>query len=121
LTFGVLNGVDQTLNIAFAEDLMGHSQKPLKSFKILKNSNISDEIPFVSNKKTVEYVFEQGDNAIENLSKYLSKSNVNLLFVERITNDNNKNLMKSDLQSVMDSLNVSLFLGGGKSSHKKTI
>lgn len=123
LSLGVLNGVEETFNIAFAEELMGHSQKPLKSFKILKDENISNEIPSVSNTNTVEYVFEQGDNAIENLSKYLSKSNVNLLFVDRINNDanNNNNLMKSDLQSVMDSLNVSLFLGGGKFNHKKPI
>ncbi len=120
LSLGVLNGVEQTFNIPFAEDLMGHSQKPLKSFKILKNANISNEIPSDTNNKTVEYVFEQGDNAIENLSKYLSKSNVNLLFVDRISNEsnNNKDLMKSDIQSVMDSLNVSLFLGGGKFKNK---
>ncbi|MGJ8591660.1 MAG: universal stress protein [Aquaticitalea sp.] len=116
LYLGILNGIEQKFNIDFAEDLMGHTQKPLKSFKIVKNSNERETTASVSNKSMVEYVFDQGDNAIQNLSKYLSISNVNLLFVDRSNSntDTDTSILDSDIQNVMDSLNVSLLLGRGK-------
>lgn len=116
LSLGVLNGKEQTFNVAFAEDLMGYSQKPLKSFKIINNTTFSNETATISNNKTVEYAFEQGDNAFKNLSKYLIISNTNLLYVdrtERFTNDN-KSIIDSDIQNVMDHLNVSLLFGNSQ-------
>lgn len=111
LSLAVLNGAEQTCNIVFAEDLMSHSQKPLKSFKIMKNSSASSTVQTsTTNKKIVEYIFDEGDNAISNLSKYLSISKVNLLFVDR-SNNSTPNLMESDIQNVMDDLNVSLMIG----------
>ena len=114
LSLGVLNGEVQTLNLDFTEHLMNHSQKPLKSFKILKKSNISDDVVNEGNKNLVEFVFEQGDNAINNLSKYLSMSKTNLLFVDRANNVAIKKLMGANIQSVVDSIDVSLLLGRGK-------
>ncbi len=114
LSLGVLNGMEQTFNVEFAEDLMSHTQKPLKSFHITKNSDTSNASVSNNNKNVVEFVFEQGDNAINNLSKYLSISNTNLLFVDRSNTNSNKTILDSDIQSVMDSLNVSLLLGSEK-------
>ena len=37
LSLGFLNGTEQTPNTAIAEALIGYSQKPLKSFKIINN------------------------------------------------------------------------------------
>ena len=72
LSLGLLNDMEHTFNMEFVENLMTHTQKPLKSFKIVKTSNKSKEVYTTSNKKMVEYVFEQSDNSIKNLSNYLS-------------------------------------------------
>lgn len=118
LSLGVLNGVDQTSDIAFADDLMSHTQMPLKAFKIIKKSNESEGTTSINNKNLVEYVFEEGDNAISNLSKYLSVSNTNLLFVDRFNGKKpkRKRMLDLDIETVLDSLNVSLLLGSGKIS-----
>lgn len=114
LSLGVLNGEEQEFNLDFTEDLMNHAQKPLKSFKILRNSNASNKNSNEGNKHMIEYVFEQGDNAINNLSRYLSMSKTNLLLVDRANNVANKKVIGADIQSMMDSINVSMLLGRGK-------
>ncbi len=102
ISLGVLNGLERSFNLDFADDLIGHTQKPLKSFKIVKNSNTSEEIQNPSDKKIVEYVFEQGDNVIKNLSNYLSKNNINLFCLDRGKKNANENLINK--------LNVSLLV-----------
>jgi len=111
ISIGVLNGIEQLLNLEFADELMGHTQKPLKSFKIVNNSKTLKEPQEPADKNTIEYVFEQGDNAIKNLSNYLSKNNINLFCVDR---GSKTNLIKSDLKDVINNLNVSLLLTGSQ-------
>lgn len=104
---GMLNDFEQSFNIDFANDLMAHSETPVKSFKILKKNNSTLNIP-ISPNKIVEYVFEQGDNAVKNLSKYLLINNINLLYVNR---KNGTDLIESNIKQTMDSLNVSILVG----------
>ncbi len=105
LSLGLLNSLEQRLNVEFAEDIMEHSQKPLKSFKIVKNSGTLKVHP-PSNNNIVEYIFEKGDNSIKNLSKYLAKSNIDLLCIER----NKSGTKKKDIHKIIGSLNVSMLL-----------
>lgn len=86
ISLGMLNEANNTPNLAFADNLIGNAQRPLKSFKIVKNSAEMEGNPTPVNQNIVEYVFEQSDNAIKNLSNYLSKNNINLLCVNRETN-----------------------------------
>jgi len=102
LSLGVLNGLERSFNMDFADDLMRHTQKPLKSFKIVKNSNTSEGIKNPSDKKIIEYVFEQGDNVIKNLSNYISKNNINLFCLDRGKKNANEN--------IINKLNVSLLV-----------
>ena len=112
ISLGVLNGIEKSFNIEFADDLMEYTQKPLKSFKIVNSSNTLKETQMPTDKKTVEYVFEQGDNAIENLSNYLSKNNINLLCMDRGEKKNKESLVNSDIKDVINKLNVSLLVTG---------
>jgi nucleotide-binding universal stress UspA family protein len=123
LSLGVLNNEAQNLNIDFAEDLVSHCQKPFKCFQIIQNSNALDEKTAVNDQNLITYVFQQGDNAIDSLSKYLSLNKVNLLFVDRTVNAtrSNSNLIDPDIQSIMDSLNVSLLLSRETSRHENTL
>lgn len=114
LSLGVLNDVEQGFKDDFAENLMVHTQKPLNTFRIINSTNeLKDSTNNDSNH--VEFVFEQGDGAIKNLSKYLSLSNINLLLVARHNRPSNNSLMEADLQNVLDELNVSLLLSSGVS------
>ena len=105
-SFGVFN---QTIpNNIFTENILSSSQKPLTSFKIADNSNNLKEETILKDSKIVEYVFEKGDNVIKNISNYLSKSDVNLLFVNR--ENHNSTSKKQNIKNVINNINCSLIL-----------
>ena len=110
LTLGLLNDLEASFE--FSNHLMDNTQKPVKSFRVVKSSNLSEKASNINNKEIVEYVFEDNNDVLNNISNYLSKNNINLLCVnrEKKTSENNKYLMKSDINSVIDKLNVSLLL-----------
>ena len=117
LSLGILNSTGETINVDFAKDLLSHSQEPLKSFRIVKNSTEFSEGETGGNRAMIEYVFEKRNNAVRNLSKYLTKSNINLLCIDRNkSSDSNSNLMQSDIKEVINKLNVSLMFGSEKFS-----
>lgn len=116
IKLGVLNNSSTSMQLEFKESLMANVQKPLKSFKIVKNSDTMSEEPtsteIVANKKTIEYVFEHNDNTIKNLSKYLSKNDVNLLYMDRGSkkSGDSVNIVASNINEVIGNLNVSLLI-----------
>lgn len=115
LSIGVLNGLEQSFKMEFAEELMAHVRKPIKSFKFTKNSEVSkNENVSSQDKEIIEYVFEYNDSSINSLSKYLSKSNIDLLFLNRESKDsgNEKNLMMLDIKTIINKVNVSLLVYG---------
>ena len=78
----------------FLEKIIDSAQKPLTSFKVVESLTTSkNEQPL--NNKTVEYAFKNGDNVLENISNYLSRTNINLLCVNRA-------------RSISDSTNISI-------------
>lgn len=114
ISIGAINGSEHKLNIGFTDNLIANTQEPMKFFKIIKNSGkLSDTTSSFDDNK-VEYVFEQGDNTIKNLSKYLSQNNINLLCVDRVRkgSKNKANLKESDINAVINKLNVSLLIAG---------
>ncbi|QTD36186.1 universal stress protein [Polaribacter batillariae] len=100
ISIGLLNNVNLSSN-KFMETLVSYSKKPLKSFQIdVKSAEEKVLIP----KDTIKYVFEDGDNAIKNMSSYLTKNNINLLFLNREKNTNSK------VANWVRSINCSLML-----------
>jgi nucleotide-binding universal stress UspA family protein len=91
-----------------AENIINATQKPLTYFKIASNNAEAQKAPFLKHQDKIEYVFEQGDNAIKNISNYLSKGKINLLFISR--EKNNIDAMKTSVTSIIKSLNCSLIL-----------
>lgn len=119
LSLGLLNDIEHPFNIEFVENLMAHTQKPLKSFKIVKTQKEANETHVPSNKKIVEYVFEQGDNSIKNLSNYISKNDINLLCInrEKKSNYQKSKPIKSNINDLINTLDVSLLLTGNHDYH----
>jgi nucleotide-binding universal stress UspA family protein len=114
LSLGVLNGSEDASDFDLVNHLIDHSQKPFKSFKIVKNSNEINSRPIQSNTKMVEYVFEQNENSISNLSNYLSKNNINILCIDREKKENKNGLYQINLniKDIISKLNVSLLITG---------
>jgi len=110
LFLGLLNGIEESFELDFAEDLMKYTSKPLKLFKIVKRPFDSIKIKKNANIKTVDYVFEQNDNSINKLSNYLVKNNINLFCLNRgdQKTKGRSNIVTSEVNDMMNKLNVSL-------------
>ena len=110
LSLGLLSGNVSDTPSGFVADLLKISSQPVKSFRIVDNAEdtqTSKPIPF----KTVEYAFDQGDNAVKNLSKYVLRNNVNLLFVDRDhVAQRNRKATSSNMNGVINQLPSSLLL-----------
>jgi nucleotide-binding universal stress UspA family protein len=93
---------------SFSENIMRSTQIPLKAFNIRNNLDSLKSETLLKESETVEYVFSEGDNVLKNISNYLLKSNVNLLFVNR--QEKNPNLIRQNIKDVINKLNCSLIL-----------
>lgn len=89
----------------FIAGLITKTSQPIKSFKIV--SQLSGLENAEAN-KTVEFVFEKGDSAIDNVSKYASKSNINLMCFDNSNHDKSN----TSIKNVINKLDVSLLLTG---------
>jgi nucleotide-binding universal stress UspA family protein len=105
LSLGFLNNNSEMVT-EFEKSILANSQKPLKTFRFVKNNDTPRKSETIIGVNTVDFVFERNDNAINNLSNYLSKNNINLLYM------NNGNLLKTEIKEFMNKLNVSLLLSG---------
>jgi len=104
LSLGMFNGTKA--NGELLENIINSTQKPLKSFNIANKSDRLNTKTFLEDSKTVEYIFNKGDNVLKNISNYLLKSNVDLLFVNR----GNNNSIKPNIKDIINKLNCSLIL-----------
>jgi hypothetical protein len=113
LSLGFLDGIDESFKKDFTNDLINHSKKPLKAFKIGTQKSPDEDI--VSNKEFVEYVFEKNDNTATNLSNYLQKNNINLFCVNRDMDDSIA-VKKTNTQfkELISKLNVSVLLSNNQ-------
>ncbi len=116
LSLALLDDGERTPNIEFMDHLLLHTQKPVISFKIVKNtSNLKTSKEFRGN-KAIEFVFEQRDDSIQNLSNYLSINNINLLCMGRskgnLTKKSSNPSINSNIKAIVDNLNVPLLLTG---------
>ncbi|WP_040252493.1 universal stress protein [Psychroserpens mesophilus] len=116
ISLGVLNSFDSSLNVAFSKHLITHAAKPLKSFKIIKNTSDFQNTKSSLGQDVTEYVFEHNQNSVKNLSGYLSKSNINLLFIDRVKSQTKTQSIpiSDNLNDVIAKLNVSFLLSEQK-------
>ena len=106
ISLGLLNDVNSFSN-KYAETIVSYSDSKLTSLCI-NDSKLESRKNNNSSKKIVEFVFEKGDNALKNISNYLSKSNINLLFINR---DKQELIsVKSDIKSIIKTLDCPLIL-----------
>ncbi|MDO1512706.1 universal stress protein [Maribacter confluentis] len=116
LSLGMLSDSEENSLTELVTRLVTHTQKPLKSFKISKNS-----IPKSSEKeeigtKNIEFVFDKNDNTSKTISNYITFNKVNLLCVDRgelSTDKKGKSFSTTtNITDILDNLNIPLLLTG---------
>lgn len=110
LTLGLYNRKDDTLDFMFADDLLENTKQPIRVYNIMETSDYNDATSNKINSQSIDYVFEKNDNALNTLSSYLDKSNVNLFCVNRHEIDNKEKTVKSEIRNVVKKVNVSVLL-----------
>ncbi|WP_299256299.1 universal stress protein [uncultured Aquimarina sp.] len=119
------NNVIDKNTIQFVKDLHEQPRKPIKFFSIRKRSAAEKAKLTISRIKTacnlmnaVEYEFEESPYSINGLTTYVSKNNVELLCMGRFSDTkgwlNRLINRKSSMGNVIEKLNISLLVTGGK-------
>ncbi len=108
ISLGLLNETIPSSEIKFAENILAKVKKPLKSFNILKKEDIAQTNATPSREELVEYTFEHNDNAISNLSNYLQKNKIDMLYVDRKKGKKNDKI--TNVKKVIDKLDVTLLM-----------
>ncbi|WP_209401503.1 universal stress protein [Pseudozobellia sp. WGM2] len=111
-SMGTINGWKSTSDFEILDHLLKNTQKPLKSFRINRKGDVQASSD-ISGRKMVEYVFEHNDNSIQSLPKYLTRSKIDMLLVNRQQNKLNSKSqsISSDLKKVMSKIDVTLLVG----------
>ncbi len=102
----VLNSANTLPKNDLINNLLSSIKKPLTSFKIIEGEAIKENN--TTNSLHREFVFEKNDNVFKNISKYLAKSNINLLFIDNSNENFNKS--KAKIQNIVNSIDCSLIL-----------
>ncbi len=102
VSLGVLNTDDTIGNVDFIDEFLRNTKRPVKKFTIAQSGNkVKNTSVDTIGTNAVEYVFDDTLEAIENVSKYASKSNINLMFADKTD---------ATVKNLMDKLDVSLLL-----------
>lgn len=80
---GSLNCSEAAFATSFTKDLFFNTNSSLKSFNLLETSDVKQAVGNVLGRKTINYVFDHSENTVKKLPDYLSKSKIDLLFMER--------------------------------------
>lgn len=107
LILGVLNISQALLGSNILKCLANQAKPPIKSFSIGKTPQ-DTSIDAKSNLKTIDYVFEQNDDAINSISGYVTKNNINLLCInDSLTQSKTQNNLT---KQIINKFNVSVLV-----------
>lgn len=109
LSLGVLNDLKSIKDNDLTNALIGHSKEPIKLFSITDGSEPTKSSE-LENSRTISYSFENNQNAINNLTSYVHRNNVNLLFLGRVDNEKPDNNVK--VKDVLKRVNTSMLMVG---------
>ncbi|HNQ27940.1 MAG TPA: universal stress protein, partial [Aquaticitalea sp.] len=114
-SFATINKVSDTFDLEFADALMKHVQQPYRSYKLVKKHAPLNVLEDGNDGRYIDYIFEQADNSIKNMSRYLSKSNVNLLYMDRPNKKTKEkpNMLEPNLIEAINDLKTSLIVANG--------
>lgn len=117
ISIGFYNDGLDNQSIDITKKLSRQTKKPVKFFRVRKNlesKTLDTKLQSSKFENTIEYVFEQGSNALDGLVNYVSKNDIDLLCMGRgsKTNDENSGFIHgtSEVQKVIQKLKIPLFI-----------
>ena len=116
LSLGLLDEKNKLFNINITDLLLAQSKKPLKSFKFVSKAATENIEQSSNDSSLVEYIFERNDNSIQNLAKFLKKSDIDILLVDGNYNEDKKSggLNQSDIRNVINQVNIPLIISNNR-------
>ena len=114
ISLGTLNAPKIFSNLKFSKQLLEQTKDPVKAFRFEINNQISKEPTTYKENKTIEYIFEHNENALEKLPNYVSKNNINLLLLKNKKSTKDTNIKQLSLNNLINRLNVPLMVIGEK-------
>lgn len=99
LNIGAVNATGVQASSGIANDILAKHNGPLRAFNIVK-TNVEQTKASEEKKNMVEYIFEEGTNTMKNVSNYINKYNVNLLWVDK------SNALQKGVRSLNPEFNV---------------
>lgn len=107
LSLGLLNDANLISTNNYQNSIVSYAKKPLISFQV-NSDKVTLQDKNSKPKNIIQFVFENGDNALASMSKYMSKNNVQLLFVNREINKTKE--VKYKFDNLANELNCSIML-----------
>lgn len=95
VSLGLFNSTNTKTSVPCINSIISNTDRPIRSFSIA--NSIPKEANDTAKEDIVSYVFEKNDQALKNMSNYVLKNKVNLLFVDR----------ESKVSNTTDSLTIS--------------
>ncbi|MBR9913591.1 MAG: universal stress protein [Algicola sp.] len=113
---GFLNSHEELFEATLSKRLKNNAKKPLRSFQILKSNAQFDTERNSLEKDIVEYVFEKNDNTINSLGNYLSKNQINLLYIDRTEQGTKEthDAKSLDMNAMISKLKVSFLISSNQ-------
>lgn len=106
LNLGAINNIETSGKNYVIDNILSNIKKPLTLFKVAEDNIVESKDQNIETHR--EFIFEKNDNVIKNISKYLSKSNINLLFVDRSKEEFINS--KSSIQDIANTVDCPLIL-----------
>lgn len=114
ISFGIVNAPMLFSNFKFSKQLLKQTKGPIKSFRFETKSQSPKEPTTYKDNKTIEYIFEHNENALEKLPNYVSKSNINLLLLKNKNIEKDPNMKQLNLGNLIKKLDVPIMVVGDK-------
>jgi hypothetical protein len=106
LNLGAINNLKTSGKNYIIKNILSKVKKPLTLFKIAEEGVVRNNEQNRENHR--EFIFEKNDDVIKNISKYLSKSNINLLIIERSKDEFINS--KSSIQNIVNAIDFPMIL-----------
>ena len=116
LSLGILNGTEPPKGLDIFNNLMGYAKKPIKSFSFIDGAKGTPSGESSADGSVVQFVFEKGASTASNLSNYVSKNNINLLWIDNPAkrDSHQEQFVPLELKNVVGNINVPLFMTRGR-------
>lgn len=116
MSFGMLHTVSDAFPSGIANDLRKLSKNPVKRFYIRNSKEIVNTNAF--SEKEIAYEFENSNTVMNTISDYVSKNNIELLYIQSETKNTTKRLqhITSSVKEAIHKINVPILIVKNTSS-----